>query len=102
MDSEIDFATIIVAVCIAAYAAIMLACVADDFDLPGAQIRRLAMTAAVCLALPVRWISCAPGPTRSADAARTAASSACRIRTSQTRRTTIWLGERRESALLHT
>ena len=53
MDSKIDYATVIVAICVAAYAAIMLAYVAHDFGLPGAQIRRLSTAAALFLALPV-------------------------------------------------
>jgi len=53
MDSKFDAAIIMVAVCVAAYAAIMLACIAHGFGLPGAQIRHLSMGAALFIALPV-------------------------------------------------
>ncbi|WP_407146100.1 hypothetical protein [Bradyrhizobium sp. ORS 86] len=53
MDSKIDVATIMVAICVAAYAAIVLACIAHDLGLPGAQIRHLSMSAALFIALPV-------------------------------------------------
>lgn len=53
MDSKTDFATIIVAICVAGYAAIMLACLAHDLGLPDARIRYLSMTGALFLALPV-------------------------------------------------
>ncbi|MEN3347570.1 MAG: hypothetical protein V7632_1205 [Bradyrhizobium sp.] len=54
MDSKIDFGTIIVAVCVAGYAAIMLAYVAqNDLGLSAAQTRHLSMIAALFLALPL-------------------------------------------------
>ena len=54
MENSIDFETIVIAVCVAAYAAIMLAYVAhDDLGFSSAQIRHAAMVAAALLALPV-------------------------------------------------
>ena len=53
-DSKTDFATIIIAVCVAGYAAIMLGYVAqNDLGLSVAQTRHLSMIAALSLALPV-------------------------------------------------
>ncbi|MCC8936428.1 hypothetical protein [Bradyrhizobium ivorense] len=54
MDSKIDFASIIVAVCVAGYAAIMLAYVAqNDLGLSAVQTRHLSMITALVLALPL-------------------------------------------------
>lgn len=53
-DSHTDFATIIVAVCVAGYAAIMLGYVAqNDLGLSVVETRHLSMIAALSLALPV-------------------------------------------------
>lgn len=53
-DSKTDFATIIVAVCVAGYAAIMLGYVAqNDLGLSAVQTRHFSMIAALSLALPV-------------------------------------------------
>ncbi|WP_426443028.1 hypothetical protein [Bradyrhizobium genosp. P] len=63
MDNRIDFVTIVVAVCVAAYAAIMLACVAQtEFGLAAAQIRHLSMIAALFIALPVALDFLRPRP----------------------------------------
>ncbi|MBR0872660.1 hypothetical protein JQ633_20020 [Bradyrhizobium tropiciagri] len=63
MDNETDFTTIIVALCVAAYAAMMLAYVAQiDLGLSAAQIRRASMLAAVFLALPVALDFLRAGP----------------------------------------
>jgi hypothetical protein len=54
MKSKTDFGSIVVAVCVAAYAAIMLAYLAQyDLGLSAAQTRHLSMLAALVLALPV-------------------------------------------------
>ncbi len=54
MDNRIDFASVVVAVCVAGYVAIMLAYVArNDLGLSGAEIRHLAVLSALFLALPV-------------------------------------------------
>ena len=54
MDDKTDFASIIVAVCVAGYAATMLAYVAQfDLGLSAAQTRHDSMIAALFLALPV-------------------------------------------------
>ena len=55
MDDKTDFGTIAVAVCVAAYAALMLACAAYDLGLPAAQTRHLSVVAALFLALPVAF-----------------------------------------------
>ncbi|MCC8981208.1 hypothetical protein [Bradyrhizobium acaciae] len=53
-DSKIDFAGIAVAICVAACTAIMLACLAqDDLGLTATQTRKLAVMAALFLALPI-------------------------------------------------
>ena len=53
-DSKTDFASIAVAICVAAYTAIMLAYLAQyDLGLTALQTRHLSMTAALFLALPV-------------------------------------------------
>ncbi|MBR0757948.1 hypothetical protein JQ604_37695 [Bradyrhizobium jicamae] len=54
MDSRIDLAGLIVAICVAAYAAIMLDYLAlNGLGLSIPQLRHLSMVAAVFLALPV-------------------------------------------------
>ncbi|MFB9264526.1 hypothetical protein ACFFWD_15325 [Bradyrhizobium erythrophlei] len=54
MDNRIDFAGVVVAVCVAAYVAIMLVYVArNDLGLTGTEIRHFAVIAALFLALPV-------------------------------------------------
>jgi hypothetical protein len=54
MDSKIDFRTIIVAICVAGYAAITLAYLAqNNLGLSAAQTRHFSMIAAVFLACPV-------------------------------------------------
>ena len=54
MDSRIDFASLIVAICVAAYAAIMLDYLAlHRLGLSITQVRHLSMVSAFCLALPV-------------------------------------------------
>lgn len=54
MQSKTELDTIVVAVCVAAYAAIMLAHVAlQDLGLSAARTRHLSMLAALLLALPV-------------------------------------------------
>ena len=54
MDNRTDFGTIIVAVCVAAYAAMMIAYVAEaQFGLASAQIRHLSIIAALFVAFPV-------------------------------------------------
>jgi hypothetical protein len=54
MDDKTDLGTIIVAVCVAAYAAIMLAYLAlADLGLAAGQIRHLSLISALLLALPV-------------------------------------------------
>ena len=63
MGNRIDFGTIIVAVCVAGYAAIMLACVAQTgFGLSATQIRHLSMIAALFIALPVALDFLRPRP----------------------------------------
>jgi hypothetical protein len=63
LDNRIDVATIIVAVCVAAYAAIMLAYVAQtEFDLPATQLRHLSMIAALFIAFPVALDFLRPRP----------------------------------------
>ncbi|QPF81873.1 hypothetical protein IC762_18905 [Bradyrhizobium genosp. L] len=63
MDSKTDFVAIIVAVCVAAYAAILLGHVAqNDLGLSAVQVRHLAMIAALALALPVALGSLRTGP----------------------------------------
>jgi hypothetical protein len=54
MQSKTDFVSIVVAVCVAAYAAIMLAHPAQyDLGLSTAQTRHLSVLAALVLALPI-------------------------------------------------
>jgi len=54
MDSRIDIASLIVAICVAAYAAIMLDYLAlNGLGLSITQLRHLSMVAAVFVALPV-------------------------------------------------
>jgi len=54
MDNRTDFGTIIVAVCVAGYAAIMIAYVAQaQFGLAAAEIRHLSIIAALFVAFPV-------------------------------------------------
>ncbi len=54
MQSKTELDTLVVAVCVAAYAAIMLAHVAlQDLGLSAARTRHLSMLAALLLALPV-------------------------------------------------
>jgi len=63
MDNRIDFASAAVAVCVAAYVAIMLAYVAqDDLGLSAAQTRHLSMIAALVLALPLALDLVRAGP----------------------------------------
>ena len=53
-DSKTDFGSIAVAICVAAYTAIMLAYLAQyDLGLSATQTRHLSMVAALLLALPV-------------------------------------------------
>ncbi|HEX7922300.1 MAG TPA: hypothetical protein VF583_15185 [Bradyrhizobium sp.] len=53
-DSKIDFGSIAVAICVAAYTAIMLAYLAQhDLGLTAAQTRHFSMVAALFLALPI-------------------------------------------------
>ena len=54
MENRVDFETIIIAVCVAGYAALMLGYLAQhDLGLSGAQIRHMAMISADLLAMPV-------------------------------------------------
>ena len=54
LENRIDFETIIVAVCVAGYAALMLGYVAhDDLGFSSAHIRSVAMIAAVLMAIAV-------------------------------------------------
>jgi hypothetical protein len=54
MENRVDFETIIVAVCVAGYAALMLGYLAQhDLGLSSAQIRHMAMISADLLAMPV-------------------------------------------------
>jgi hypothetical protein len=63
MDNRIDFGTIIIAVCVAGYAAIMLACVAQTgFGLSAAQTRHLSTITALFIALPVALDFLRPRP----------------------------------------
>ena len=63
MDNKTDFATIIVAVGVAGYAAMMLAYVAQiDLGLSAAQTRHVSMITAVFLALPVALDFLRTGP----------------------------------------
>lgn len=62
-DSKTDFGSIAVAVCVAAYAAIMLAYLAQyDLGLSATQTRHLSMTAALFLALPIALDLLRAGP----------------------------------------
>ena len=63
MENRIDFATIIVAVCVAGYAALMLGYLAhDDLGFSYAQIRIVAMIAAALMATAVAmdWLRAKP------------------------------------------
>jgi hypothetical protein len=54
MENRVDFHAIIVAVCVAGYAALMLGYVAhEDLGFSCAQIRHVAMISADLLAMPV-------------------------------------------------
>lgn len=54
MKSRVDLETIVVAVCVAGYAALLLGYVAhEDLGFSSAQIRHLAMISADLLAMPV-------------------------------------------------
>ena len=54
MDSKTDFGSIVVAICVAAYTAIMLAYLAQhNLGLTATQTRHLSMLAALFLALPI-------------------------------------------------
>jgi hypothetical protein len=53
MDSRIDFGGLVVAICVAAYAAVMLDVALNGLGLSIAQIRHLSVISAVLLALPV-------------------------------------------------
>ncbi|QOZ34449.1 hypothetical protein [Bradyrhizobium sp. CCBAU 53421] len=53
-DSKTDFGSIAVAICVAAYTAIMLAYLAQyDLGLTATETRHLSMAAALFLALPI-------------------------------------------------
>ncbi|MBR0693474.1 hypothetical protein [Bradyrhizobium lablabi] len=63
MGNRIDFEGIVVAICVAAYVAIMLVHVArDDLGFSGAQIRHLSMVGAVVLAIPLAMDLLRTGP----------------------------------------
>ena len=62
-DSKTDFESIAVAICVAAYTAIMLAYLAQyDLGLTAAQTRHLSMVAALFLALPIALDFLRSGP----------------------------------------
>lgn len=66
-DSKTDFGSIAVAICVAAYTAIVLAYLAqDDLGLTAAQTRHLSMMAALFLALPIAldFLRAGPGNAR--------------------------------------
>ena len=66
-DSKTDFGSIAVAICVAAYTAIMLAYLAQhDLGLTAAQTRHLSMIAALFLALPIAldFLRTGPGKAR--------------------------------------
>jgi hypothetical protein len=67
MQDRLDFETIVVAICVAGYAALMLGYVAhDDLGFSSAQIRSVAMIAALLMALAVTMDSLRAKP-NSAD-----------------------------------
>lgn len=62
-DSKTDFESIAVAICVAAYTAIMLAYLAQyDLGLTAAQTRHLSMVGALFLALPIALDFLRSGP----------------------------------------
>ncbi|MGY3482349.1 hypothetical protein ACVW1C_000232 [Bradyrhizobium sp. USDA 4011] len=62
-DSKTDFGSIAVAICVAAYTAIMLAYLARyDLGLTATQTRHLSMMAALFLALPIALDFLCTGP----------------------------------------
>ncbi|UFX48826.1 hypothetical protein HAP47_0020045 [Bradyrhizobium sp. 41S5] len=66
-DSKTDFGSVAVAICVAAYTAIMLAYLAQyDVGLTATQTRHLSMMAALFLALPIAldFLRTGPGKAR--------------------------------------